>query len=151
MPRVAPPLERSLTTRRGYEITTPDRSRRTRGQPLVSPRPGVVVIESPPPGAVVEQAAGGATVLTIQTLLAIHLQHAREYWDADAWNATVLKMADRNWDYSKIPAEIARLDAIIARQVERHSGIAIGAATLKELRHSDAKRTYRMAVSRKNG
>lgn len=146
----APKLSRTGEVSRGYEITSPDRTVRKRGQPLTNPRPGVVVRQAPD-GATVEQNLGSAQVLQISVFLATQRDKGADYFSGEEWEAYAEYFVARGHDPSEAPRYLTRLDAVVARNVERQAKVAMESDTLRELKHKDKVRYHRMATSRRNG
>lgn len=156
MPAVAPvriaPSRSPIHIRKGREITSPDRTARVpgRGETLSDPRPGLTVEQAPAGAFVVAADAAGAVILW-QDFQRAEVQRGRDYFIGEEWEAVARIMAARHYDTDGIPEYIQRLDALVSREVQRQAGNAMQFRGLRELRHADKRRTYRMATSRRNG
>ncbi len=146
-----PRLTRSADRVRGATITTPSSyHQRPRGVPLTGPIPAVVV-ETAPPGAVVEPHPLGGSVIELATYLEFLRQRGREYFEDPGWDAYIKGLAARGFDVSTIADGALYREAKIQQLIGSQSRIAVDGGTLRELKHLDKKRTYRMQKSRKNG
>lgn len=131
-------------------MTSPQRSERRRGEALVAPKLGVIIVDAPR-GAEVVTLNTGMQVMQLSALIEYHRQAMRDYWGSEHWAELEKQLTQTGKDTRGVEKEIAGLDQTLAQMMAQQAGIAVNAGTIKELRHVDKKRSYRMATGRKNG
>jgi len=145
-----PKYSKSCEVSRGYEITSPDRSRRKAGQELSDPKPGLAV-EKAPAGATVERGtAEEIPVISFPSFVAAEVGAAVGYFQSQDWERVAGEWEQRGYKVEGMDGEIGKIGRAIANAAQRGCNLLYKDGLLRELKHEDKKRKWVMDTSRRH-